>query len=122
MTSHAMPIEMRIPVRMVGAAAGRITANALRGAPLGGLTDYAYRQAETFLSVGDVVLLLSDGLPERFNAAGEMFGYDRSKESLLANAHSAPQAVIDRLLETGEDWAAGKAADDDMTFVALKMK
>jgi serine phosphatase RsbU (regulator of sigma subunit) len=49
-------------------------------------------------------------------------GYDRSKESLLANAHAAPQAVIDRLLQTGEDWAAGKAADDDMTFVALKMK
>jgi sigma-B regulation protein RsbU (phosphoserine phosphatase) len=94
----------------------------LHGAPLGGLTNYAYRQAETFLSVGDVVLLLSDGLPERFNAEGEMFGYDRSKESLVANAHGAPQAVIDRLLQTGEDWAAGKAADDDMTFVALKMK
>jgi len=68
------------------------------------------------------VLLLSDGLPERFNAAGEMFGYDRSKESLLANAHAAPQAVIERLLQTSDDWAAGKAADDDMTFVALKMK
>jgi serine phosphatase RsbU (regulator of sigma subunit) len=94
----------------------------LRGAPLGGLTDYAYRQAETFLSAGDVVLLLSDGLPERFNAAGEMFGYDRSKESLVANAHASPQAVIERLLQTGEDWAAGKAAADDMTFVALKMK
>jgi len=69
-----------------------------------------------------IARLLSDGLPERFNASGEMFGYDRSKESLLANAQAAPQAVIDRLLQTGEDWAAGKAADDDMTFVALKMK
>src|SRR5918996_4804224 len=29
-TSQAMPIEMRMPVMMVGAAAGRITANALR--------------------------------------------------------------------------------------------
>jgi phosphoserine phosphatase RsbU/P len=110
------------PILIYRAAARTVEEIPLRGAPLGGLTDYAYRQAETFLSVGDVVLLLSDGLPERFNAAGEMFGYDRSKESLLANAHSAPQAVIDRLLQTGEDWAAGKAADDDMTFVALKMK
>jgi sigma-B regulation protein RsbU (phosphoserine phosphatase) len=110
------------PILIFRAATRTVEEIPLRGAPLGGLTDYAYRQAETFLSVGDVVLLLSDGLPERFNAAGEMFGYDRSKESLLANAHSAPQAVIDRLLQTGEDWAAGKAADDDMTFVALKMK
>jgi sigma-B regulation protein RsbU (phosphoserine phosphatase) len=110
------------PILIYRAAAQTVEEIPLRGAPLGGLTDYAYRQAETFLSVGDVVLLLSDGLPERFNAAGEMFGYDRSKESLLANAHAAPQAVIDCLLQTGEDWAAGKAADDDMTFVALKMK
>jgi phosphoserine phosphatase RsbU/P len=110
------------PILIYRAAAQTVEEIPLRGAPLGGVTDYAYRQAETFLSVGDVVLLLSDGLPERFNAAGEMFGYDRSKESLLANAHAAPQAVIDRLLQTGEDWAAGKAADDDMTFVALKMK
>src|SRR5215510_1147381 len=110
------------PILIYRAAAQTVEEIPLCGAPLGGLTDYAYRQAETFLSVGDVVLLLSDGLPERFNAAGEMFGYDRSKESLLANAHAAPQAVIDRLLQTGEDWAAGKAADDDMTFVALKIK
>ena len=110
------------PILIYRAATQTVEEIPLRGAPLGGLTDYAYRQVETFLSVGDLVLLLSDGLPERFNAAGEMFGYDRSKESLLANAHAAPQAVIDRLLQTGEDWAAGKAADDDMTFVALKMK
>jgi sigma-B regulation protein RsbU (phosphoserine phosphatase) len=110
------------PILIYRAAAQTVEEIPLRGAPLGGLTDYAYRQAETILSVGDVVLLLSDGLPERFNAAGEMFGYDRSKESLLANAHAAPQAVIDHLLQTGDDWAAGKAADDDMTFVALKMK
>ena len=30
MTSQAMPMEMRMPVRMVGAAAGRMTWKALR--------------------------------------------------------------------------------------------
>ena len=110
------------PILIYRAATRTVEEIPLRGAPLGGLTDYAYRQVEVFLSVGDVVLLLSDGLPELFNAAGEMFGYDRSKESLRANAHASPQAVIERLLQTGEDWAAGKAAADDMTFVALKMK
>src|SRR5262245_50086581 len=110
------------PILIYRAATGAVEEIPLRGAPLGGLTNYAYRQAETLLSAGDVVLLLSDGFPERFNAAGEMFGYDRSKESLLANAHAAPQAVIEGLLQTSEDWAAGKAADDDMTFVAMKMK
>src|SRR5262249_7189759 len=31
--SQAMPIEMRMPVMMVGAAAGRMTRNALRSGP-----------------------------------------------------------------------------------------
>jgi sigma-B regulation protein RsbU (phosphoserine phosphatase) len=110
------------PILIYRAATRTVEEIPLHGAPLGGLTDYAYRQAETFLSVGDLVLLLSDGLPERFNSAGEMFGYDRSKESLVTIAHASPQAVIERLLQTGEDWAAGNAAADDMTFVALKMK
>jgi hypothetical protein len=52
----------------------------------------------------------------------KIIAINRVKESLLANAHAAPQAVIDRLLQTSEDWASGKAADDDMTFVDLKMK
>ena len=33
-TSQAMPIEMRMPVRMVGAAAGRITRTAVRNVPI----------------------------------------------------------------------------------------
>jgi serine phosphatase RsbU (regulator of sigma subunit) len=112
------------PILIYRASTQTIEEIPLRGAPLGGLSNYAYRQAEVFLSSQDVVLLLSDGLPERFNAAGDMFGYERSKESLMAtaNAHASAQTVIERLLQTSEDWAAGKAADDDMTFVALKMK
>ena len=69
-----------------------------------------------------MALPLSDGLPERFNAAGEMFGFGRSKASLLANARSTPQAIIEALQQTSEERAAGKAADDDITFVALKIK
>jgi serine phosphatase RsbU (regulator of sigma subunit) len=110
------------PVLIYRAATHSIEEIPLYGAPLGGLSNYVYRQAETVLAVDDVVLLLSDGLPERFDAEGEMFGYDRSKESLLDNAHHSPQMIIQSLLKTSEEWADGKAADDDMTFVALKMK
>ncbi|HKE04179.1 MAG TPA: SpoIIE family protein phosphatase, partial [Blastocatellia bacterium] len=81
-----------------------------------------YRQAELTLAVNDTVLLLSDGLPERFNAAGEMFGYEVIKELLLAHASADPQILLERLLQAGDEWAAGKLADDDMTFVALRRK
>jgi phosphoserine phosphatase RsbU/P len=110
------------PVLIYRAATRTVEEIPLQGVPLGGLSNYAYRQAETHVFVGDVVLLLSDGLPERFDPAGEMFGYERTKASLCANADVTPQIMIERLVQTSEDWAEQQAADDDMTFVVLKMK
>src|SRR5262249_26732101 len=74
----------------------------LRGLPLGGLSQYAYRQAEVTLGGDDVVLLLSDGLPERFNAAGGMFGYEPIKEFLRAHAAAPPQLLLEELLQAGD--------------------
>jgi len=108
------------PILIYRAATQTIEEIPLHGVPLGGLSNYDYRQAELTLAVNDTVLLLSDGLPERFNAAGEMFGYERMQELLLAHASAAPQIILDRLLQASDEWAAGKLADDDMTFVALR--
>src|SRR5215813_8362569 len=110
------------PILIYRAATQTIEEIPLHGAPLGGLSSYDYRQAELTLAVNDTVLLLSDGLPERFNAAGEMFGYERMRELLLAHASADPQILLERLLQAGDEWAAGKLADDDMTFVALRRK
>ena len=108
------------PILIYRAATQTIEEIPLRGAPLGGLSSYDYRQVELTLAVNDTVLLLSDGLPERFNAAGEMFGYERMQELLLAHASAAPQIILERVLQASDEWAAGKLADDDMTFVALR--
>jgi phosphoserine phosphatase RsbU/P len=110
------------PILIYRAATQTIEEIPLRGAPLGGLSSYDYRQTEIRLAVNDTLLLLSDGLPERFNAAGEMFGYETIKEMLIAHASGPPQIIVDRLLQAGDEWAAGKPADDDMTFVALRFK
>jgi sigma-B regulation protein RsbU (phosphoserine phosphatase) len=90
------------PILIYRAATQTIEEIPLHGAPLGGLSSYDYRQAELTLAVNDTVLLLSDGLPERFNAAGEMFGYERMQEVLLAHASAAPQIILERLLRCNE--------------------
>ncbi|HEX5081705.1 MAG TPA: SpoIIE family protein phosphatase [Blastocatellia bacterium] len=108
------------PMLIYRAATQTVEEIPLRGAPLGGLSTYDYRQTELMLGVNDTLLLLSDGLPERFNAAGEMFGYEPIKELLLTHASAPPQIIVERLLQAGDEWAGGKPADDDMTFVALR--
>jgi len=110
------------PILIYRAATGTIEEVPLRGAPLGGLSSYDYRRAELTLALNDTLLLLSDGLPERFNAAGAMFGYEAIKELLLAHASAPPQMIVERLLQAGDEWAAGNPAGDDMTFVALRRK
>jgi serine phosphatase RsbU (regulator of sigma subunit) len=95
---------------------------AIKSLPLGSIAKYSYHGQSHFVAPGDVLLLMSDGFPERFNEAGDMLGYSRAAELLAEIAARSPQAIIERFVETGERWANGKPQDDDVTFVVLKVK
>jgi phosphoserine phosphatase RsbU/P len=110
------------PILIYRAAAQTVEELPLRGAPLGGLSNYAYHHAEITLAPNDVVLLMSDGLPERFNPASELFEYERTKEALSAHAYAAPRAIVEGLLRTSDEWAEGRPLADDLTLVVLKRK
>lgn len=112
-----------MPPILIYRAADRLVEEVpLRGAPLGAVARYAYHQVEITLAPDDVVLLMSDGLPERFNPASELFEYERTKEALSAHAHAAPRTIVDCLLKTSDEWAGGRPLNDDLTLVVLKRK
>jgi serine phosphatase RsbU (regulator of sigma subunit) len=94
----------------------------LRGVPLGSLTAYSYRECSMSLAPGDVVVLMSDGYPERFNGKNEMLGYGSAKSVLLEIAILPPQEIIEVLVKIADKWANGRPQDDDMTFVVMKVK
>ena len=108
------------PVLIYRAANHSVEEIAIRAMPLGSIKNYPYRQQETTISVGDVVMLMSDGLPERFNEQGETLGYTRGGELLKEVAEKAPEEIIDHFVRAGEAWAGGRPQDDDVTFVILK--
>jgi serine phosphatase RsbU (regulator of sigma subunit) len=90
--------------------------------PLGYATWPEYEQQTFDLAPGDIVLLMSDGLPERLNGADEEYGYP-AVEALFADvAEETPDAIIQRLTQGGEAWAEGRPQDDDITLVVLKVK
>ncbi|MBL8203252.1 MAG: SpoIIE family protein phosphatase [Blastocatellia bacterium] len=95
---------------------------ALQQLPLGGVTKYAYQQREYDLASGDVVVLLSDGLPERFNEQGAMLEDETAKEFITANAHLSVQDLINGLAKLGDDWGGARPQDDDVTLVVLKIR
>jgi serine phosphatase RsbU (regulator of sigma subunit) len=108
------------PVLIYHAANRSVEEIAIRGMPLGSVMNYPYKQHEATISAGDVVVLMSDGLPERFNGRGEILGYTRGGEILKEFADQSPEEIINHFVRAGEIWAEGRPQDDDMTFVVLK--
>jgi serine phosphatase RsbU (regulator of sigma subunit) len=110
------------PVLIYRKADRRVEEIMLKGPPLGGFSDFSYRQKETELMPGDTVLSMSDGLPELFNENDEMMGYARVKRIFKDAALRTPDEIVSHLCAEGKRWRDRKVQDDDMTFVALKIK
>ena len=62
------------PILVYRARTGEVVEVVLKGVPLGAFPAFAYAQAEVGLDPGDTVVLMSDGLSESFDGAGEMLG------------------------------------------------
>ncbi len=104
------------------AQTGLVEEVVMRALPLGGMTKYQYQQQELTLAVDDVVVLMSDGLPERFNPQGEMLEEQAAKQYLAQHAQASAQELITGLAKLGDDWGSPRPQDDDVTFVVLKLK
>jgi len=110
------------PVLVYRAASRDVEEIALRAVPLGSLTSYQYKQQELAIAPGDVIVLMSDGLPERFNAENEMLDYAATKRALAVAARQPPQEIIEHFVSVGDEWSNGRPQDDDVTFVVLKVR
>lgn len=95
------------------------------GVPLGliDFDDITYDDIRFEVAAGDVILLLSDGLPEMMNAADEMLDYDRMEERLAwIDPTASVEKILEDVLRIGDDWAEGEALKDDMTAVVLRIR
>ncbi|MCI0387176.1 MAG: SpoIIE family protein phosphatase [Acidobacteria bacterium] len=94
----------------------------INGVPLACMTSYPYRQQEIELSCGDILVLMSDGFPERFNSKSEILGYEKAREVLFEIADRSPREIIDHFIKVSEEWAGGRPQNDDVTFIVLKAR
>jgi serine phosphatase RsbU (regulator of sigma subunit)/ligand-binding sensor domain-containing protein len=94
----------------------------LKGMPLGALKDFPYEILETEITPGDILLMLSDGLPELKNEKNEQFGYEKVKEIFKSAAESTPEEIIGILKDESMKWSNDNEPDDDITFVVIKVK
>ncbi len=116
-SSAAMP-----PVYLYKAASKTIEEFMNNGLPLGGLRDEAFELVTRNFETGDVLIQLSDGLPEAPNLKGEPFDYEQLKNLIKNNCHLSAQEIVNTLIQSVDIWLEGKHNPDDITLIVIKKK
>ncbi|MEA4863673.1 MAG: SpoIIE family protein phosphatase [Victivallaceae bacterium] len=94
----------------------------LNGPPLGINEDAEYTHNRLKLVDGDTLILYTDGVTEAFNSAGDMFTLARLRETgaELARSGKSPAEMLDSILQTVDDFAAGCEQSDDITLLIMR--
>ncbi len=74
------------------------------------------------LSVGDAILLYTDGVTEARNQAGEFFGLERLRASFRAHRSLSPEALVKRLLMDVHAFRGSGPASDDIAIVIMQTR
>jgi sigma-B regulation protein RsbU (phosphoserine phosphatase) len=90
------------------------------GTVIGPLPEVQFRRGFARVHPGEVLLMLTDGILERRDGAGEFFGLDRVRAIVREGQGGAAQAILDRLFEAALAWGEGRPWEDDATIVVVK--
>ena len=92
--------------------------------PLGSFKSAIHMEQEIkFKDKGDIFVMMSDGLPEAENSAGEMVGYERTLELIKSMSNKSAEEIKNGLVKMCDEWLGNTAElQDDMTFVIIKKK
>ena len=94
----------------------------ISGVPLGSFNDAYYDEISTTFNAGDILVIISDGLPEAPNLAGDLFDYQKLQDLIATYGTLSAQEVIDQLMIEADSWLAGNHNPDDITLVVIKHK
>ena len=109
---HDYPLVVRSDSRVHELIAG--------GMVLGLVEAGRYESAELTLGKGDLLLLYTDGVTDRVNAQGEMYGPARLQQAAVRSRGDGSRIALYSLLGEVQGWSAGCPATDDMTLLVAK--
>jgi len=92
------------------------------GLPLGAMKKETYSVVKEHLGEGDVLVMLSDGLPERTNSNQVQLDYPSIEKCVIENSHHPPSEIVKKLEYLGDVFADGEPNMDDITIVVVKKK
>ena len=94
----------------------------LSGIPLGSFNNVHYDQFVTDFNKGDILVILSDGLPEAPNTEAQLFDYLKVQNLISEYGNLSAEEVIKQLMIEADMWLSGNHNPDDITLVVIKHK
>ena len=70
----------------------------------------------------DLLVFYSDGVTDRGNAEGELYGIERLKDAARRSRGDAARIVLYSLLGDVQGWSGGLPAEDDATLIVAKVR
>ncbi len=89
-------------------------------AVLGPIADLRFRRSIARIEEGSVLVLYTDGILERLNASGELFGEAGIEQTVRANLAAPADAILEAIFREAEAFADGVPWEDDATAVVVK--
>jgi len=88
--------------------------------PLGGIETEKFDGFKVAFHPGDVMVMISDGLPELPDSKNEILDYDKVYRCIKENAEKSADEIKGSLVSLSDDWANGIMNPDDITIVVIK--
>ena len=109
------------PAILIGPGADEISILDVQSGVVGAFHDISYQDGLVHLSVGDVLLLYTDGTTEARDPSGAFFGEEGLRDMVMRESEGEKpfEGFVDRLLAT-LDAFTGQNLEDDVAMVALR--
>ena len=92
------------------------------GTVIGPLPEVRFRRGFARMHPGEVLVLCTDGILERPDAAGEFYGTGRLRDLIVAHQTEGAQEILDRLFAAVTAHGDGRPWEDDATVVVVKRR
>jgi PAS domain S-box-containing protein len=90
------------------------------GMAIGAMEDAEYTAGTAVLEPGDVMVLYTDGITEAENAAQELYGEDRLRETIAAMRSRSAEEIMSAILESVLAFSGSTPQSDDITLLVVR--
>ncbi len=110
---HNWPMWLR-------AQTGKVTDMVARGTIMGAFEEIELEEHEIYVAPDDTIVFYTDGITEAMNANEDLFGEDRLRNVIAANAKAGAQQMLDAIINAVTGFISGTPQADDLTVFVVK--